>query len=654
RPSASAPVRRPGARAPAGGEWTRDRRAPLRRRRACPTARRALPRSGGGVSATSTRPRVFCVIADEHRDVAVAEDACAGRFTHCGVTLDLGRVPDWSSAGLVDDPEWRVECSKFLWALDLAHAHATTGERRFCDAWERLARSWIEQVPPRSDATEVAARRLQNWVYAREAFGPSASLDGLLHARLRDEVDYVREHLTHARNHRTLELYGLLVAALGVAEVDEDGSLAEFALAQLEANLEADFHPDGVHCEQSTHYHALVVRSHLAALENAQRFGLPVGPEYEARLARACEFLRHVRRPDGGLPQLSDSDGADPAKLLALGARLLRRPDLHPPSATADTGTTTRFRSRSPRTADRSSSTRAATRTRWESPTCDTGSSPPPRTPPSRSTVATRHRIRAAGRKGLSQPPAPACEPARLASTCCAERRAAPRTRPSMRGRSSSWTMRGGSCRTASRARSRTSTTCASSSLRPTPTSSARASSRPASCWRSPARTASRSRPAGLRRATASDCRLPSSPLGTAVATLSSRRSSPRCTRPTSRRGSLRGTSAAPTSSSAAVPRRSRGRSSHEHGRDGPRAGSRVPAARRAARCRKPARTARSEARSSRGRVRAPAGDVPPRTKPACAAARRGRRGDVPRLGPHGAGRSRESLRRGTAGGDLP
>ncbi|HZR95060.1 MAG TPA: alginate lyase family protein [Gaiellaceae bacterium] len=287
------------------------------------------------MSATSTRPRVFCVIADEHRDVAVAEDACAGRFTHCGVTLDLGRVPDWSSAGLVDDPEWRVECSKFLWALDLAHAHATTGERRFCDAWERLARSWIEQVPPRSDATEVAARRLQNWVYAREAFGPSASLDGLLLARLRDEVDYVREHLTHARNHRTLELYGLLVAALGVAEVDEDGSLAEFALAQLEANLEADFHPDGVHCEQSTHYHALVVRSHLAALENAQRFGLPVGPEYEARLARACEFLRHVRRPDGGLPQLSDSDGADPAKLLALGARLLRRPDLHPASAPA-------------------------------------------------------------------------------------------------------------------------------------------------------------------------------------------------------------------------------------------------------------------------------------------------------------------------------
>ena len=280
------------------------------------------------MSATAAqRPALFCVIADRHRDLAVAEDACSGRFTHCGVTLELGLPPDWREAGRADDVEWQIECSKFLWALDLAHAHATTGDRRFRDAWELLAGSWIAQVPPQSDATEVAARRLQNWVYAREAFGRSPSLDALLVERMADEAAYVRSELTPARNHRTLELHGLLVAALGVPELDPDGSLAAFAVDELRANLVADFHRDGVHREASTHYHVLVLRSLLAALENARRFGLDFGRDHEDRLARACEFLLHVRRPDGGIPAISDADGGDHGDLLELAARLLDRPD---------------------------------------------------------------------------------------------------------------------------------------------------------------------------------------------------------------------------------------------------------------------------------------------------------------------------------------
>jgi len=271
---------------------------------------------------------LYCVIAGEHRDLGVAEDACAGRFTHGGVTLELGLPPDWSAACLERDPEWRIECSKFLWGLDLAHAHEATGDARFREAWEAIVWSWIDQVPPRADAPEVAARRVQNWVYAREVFGASPSLDRVLVERLADEVAYVRANLAPARNHRTLELYGVFVAALGVPELDPDGSLAALALAELGKNLDADFHADGVHCEASTHYHALAVRSLLAALENARRFGLDPGPRYEERLTRACEFLRHVQRPDGGIPALSDADGGDYRELLALGAGLLDRPDL--------------------------------------------------------------------------------------------------------------------------------------------------------------------------------------------------------------------------------------------------------------------------------------------------------------------------------------
>ena len=81
---------------------------------------------------------VFCVIERAHRDRAVAEDACAGRFAIAGETVDVGPKPDWIGAALPGDREWRIEWTKFYFGLDLAAAYAATGESRFLAAWERL------------------------------------------------------------------------------------------------------------------------------------------------------------------------------------------------------------------------------------------------------------------------------------------------------------------------------------------------------------------------------------------------------------------------------------------------------------------------------------------------------------------------------------
>ena len=106
------------------------------------SAATAAARRGGVVP----RP-VFCVIDRAYRDRAVAEEICAGRFTHAGTTLELGVEPDWLGARLPPDAEWRIEWTKFYYGLDLAHAFAETGERRFLGTWERLVRSFIRQVP---------------------------------------------------------------------------------------------------------------------------------------------------------------------------------------------------------------------------------------------------------------------------------------------------------------------------------------------------------------------------------------------------------------------------------------------------------------------------------------------------------------------------
>jgi hypothetical protein len=290
-------------------------------------------------SLKTTRPRVgprpvFCVVADAYRDRAVAEDVCAGRFTHAGVTLELGTEPDWLTSTFPPDAEWRIEWSKFYYGLDLAHAYRETGDARFPRAWERLVRSWMRQVPVGFDTSDVSARRVLNWIYAWDSFAAASRFGGFsegfeeeLLASLAAQVGHLRRHLTAERNHRTLELYALFVAALALPRLDEDGGLLDFAVAELHRNLLSDVRPDGVHREHSTHYHMLVLRSYLGARENARRFGVTFPDGFDAHLRRACDFALHCRRPDGTIPALSDSDAGDYSDLLALAADLFDRPD---------------------------------------------------------------------------------------------------------------------------------------------------------------------------------------------------------------------------------------------------------------------------------------------------------------------------------------
>jgi hypothetical protein len=274
-------------------------------------------------SAVTPRPRpVLCVTEHEHRSRAVADGVRAGRFTVLGETRVLGTDPDWIAARVPADEEWRIEWVKFAWGLDLAHAAAETGDPGYQEAWELLTASWIWQVPADTDAAEVTARRILNWIYAWQRFSPGEDHATLLLGSLAEQVAQVRANLAPQRNHRTLELYALLVAALALPELDRDGLLG-FAVAELDRNLSADFRPDGVHREASTHYHAIALRSFVGARENARRYELELPVGFDARLARACAFAAHCTRPDGTIPALSDADRGDYGELLVLAAGLL-------------------------------------------------------------------------------------------------------------------------------------------------------------------------------------------------------------------------------------------------------------------------------------------------------------------------------------------
>ena len=94
-----------------------------------------------------------------------------------------------------------------------------------------------------------------------------------------------------------------------------------------------------MHCEASTHYHMIVLRSALGARENARRFGLRTSAAFDERLERACEFALACHRPDGEIAMLSDSDAGSYPDLLERAASLLERPDFLYAASRGERGT---------------------------------------------------------------------------------------------------------------------------------------------------------------------------------------------------------------------------------------------------------------------------------------------------------------------------
>jgi hypothetical protein len=277
--------------------------------------------------------RVVCVIDHLCRDQAIAEAARRGRYTHAGVDLELGRTPDWINDGLADDEEWRIEWVKLYEGLDLAHAFTVTADADYLATWEDLVEAFCAQVPIGHDKSDVSARRLQNWLYAWRRFADAPHFGGLrpglaeqLATRINDDADHLRQHLTAERNHRTLELYALLIVGLSLP--DADAELAHFALDELGRNLLTDVWSDGVHRECSTDYHCIALRSYLGAIANARAAEIDLPDGYLDRVSLALDFALHMQRPDGTIPSFSDGDPGDFRRLLAFGAELLDRDDL--------------------------------------------------------------------------------------------------------------------------------------------------------------------------------------------------------------------------------------------------------------------------------------------------------------------------------------
>lgn len=257
-----------------------------------------------------------------------------GRFEFNGECHMLRQPLDWLRNSS-RDLEWHILLHKFYYAVGLGMAYAESAQRRYVDAWVGLTDSWIDQTPPGFIAADVTGRRIQNWIYAYHYFVANdsrAPVCPLFHRKfllsIEQQVEYLLDHLAPARNHRTLALYAIFLAAVVFPEFRRAGAWREFALRELLENMRADLLPDGVQCELSTDYHNLVLRNYLCARRLAHMNAIGVPTEFDAHLLRALEFTLHVHKPDGVVPSFSDGDARDYRELLRWGHELFDREDM--------------------------------------------------------------------------------------------------------------------------------------------------------------------------------------------------------------------------------------------------------------------------------------------------------------------------------------
>lgn len=330
-------------------------RAPLRRARLRVAPLRARPadvRRGIGPAgpAAALRGRVLEALptvrafeagleADREGLLAVAERVAAHRFDLLGSgPVDLGPRIDWqrdfkagrswplvhiSQATILypDASDIKVpwELSRFQHLPVLAAAHRLTGEQRWLDEIGAQLGDWIAANPVEHGAnwacTMDVAIRASNWVAALALVAENAEREPwlepvlgslLLHGR------FVRGHLEWAEargNHYLSDVVGLLPVAALFHDGPEGRAWADWAVAELRAELRHQLREDGCDHEMSVPYHRLVTELFVCGVQaaDALRPGA-VGAAERERLDRALRFAADARRPDGLWPQLGDND----------------------------------------------------------------------------------------------------------------------------------------------------------------------------------------------------------------------------------------------------------------------------------------------------------------------------------------------------------
>lgn len=269
--------------------------------------------------------RYFPIVDETQSSRAQADQVLLNCFDFNEEVYELGGDFDWM-VNPSADVEWLILLHKFYYATGLGIAYQETKDPRYAEKWIELTDGWIADVPLDFLPSDVAGRRIQNWISAYYFFvrpNRTPCLPPDFHARflhsLHRQVTHLKANLTPARNHRTLELWAIFFAAIVFPEFNDAAGWLAFARQELLCNAQTDLLTDGVQCELSTDYHHIVLRNFLYVIRLARMNEIKLPEELHRLVRGALEFSLYSHKPDGFIPALSDSDTGSYLQLLKQG-----------------------------------------------------------------------------------------------------------------------------------------------------------------------------------------------------------------------------------------------------------------------------------------------------------------------------------------------
>jgi uncharacterized heparinase superfamily protein len=268
---------------------------------------------------------------------------------------------------------WELARMQNLPQLALAYALPKDADSQtFVNEFRNQIIDFIASNPPRFGVnwccTMDVGIRVVNWLVAYDILSAySAEFDAAFLTVFRRSVyehgQYIINNLedspTMRSNHYLADIVGLLFVAAYLPCTPETDAWLAFAVQELVASVDHQFHPDGSNFEASASYHRLSAEiviyatalvlglppSKRDALQNCNqklhRFNHPLQPMplpfypipgsrhqspfpnwYIQRLEKMAEFVLHITQPDGLIPQIGDNDNGRLLKLSPIYQRL--------------------------------------------------------------------------------------------------------------------------------------------------------------------------------------------------------------------------------------------------------------------------------------------------------------------------------------------
>lgn len=252
--------------------------------------------------------------------------------THEPVAFDQGIRWDYYP---FDDREWTFAFNRHSFGVTLAKAWCLTKREKYPQAFKRLLKDWIRNVPFTEESKVTTWRaietglRCENWLRAISIFGTEVTADEdfmekicqslKTHARWLMEADKAFQRLS---NWGILQNHGLFLLGL----VFEQSEWCETAVGRLQEEIHTQVMKDGTHWEQSPLYHCEVLHCLLDTVLAAKKMNYPLEEHFLMKIRGMSHALAFLLRPDGKLICQSDSDEVDARDLLVLAAVLFNDP----------------------------------------------------------------------------------------------------------------------------------------------------------------------------------------------------------------------------------------------------------------------------------------------------------------------------------------